>query len=212
MALMTALGLMSGTSMDGIDIAAIRTDGEGHVERGPFLFVPYDAAFRSRLEQGLDDARQIRERRDRPGILAELERELTEWHAEAVRRFLEEHGEAWRPDVIGFHGQTVLHRPQEALTVQIGDGEALARAIGIRVVYDMRAEDMRQGGQGAPLVPVYHAALAASLPEQYRRLPLCFVNIGGISNITYIPAEGDPVAFDTGPGNALIDQIGRAHV
>jgi Predicted molecular chaperone distantly related to HSP70-fold metalloproteases len=206
MALMTALGLMSGTSMDGIDIAAIRTDGEGHVERGPFLFVPYDAAFRSRLEQGLDDARQIRERRDRPGILAELERELTEWHAEAVRRFLEEHGEAWRPDVIGFHGQTVLHRPQEALTVQIGDGEALARAIGIRVVYDMRAEDMRQGGQGAPLVPVYHAALAASLPEQYRRLPLCFVNIGGISNITYIPAEGDPVAFDTGPGNALIDQ------
>lgn len=202
----TALGLMSGTSMDGIDLAAIRTDGEGHVERGPFLFMPYDADFRQRLEQCLEDAKQIRNRLERPGILAEVEKELTDRHTEAVKRFLAEHGQAWRPDVIGFHGQTVLHRPHEALTVQIGDGPALARETGIRVVYDMRAEDMRHGGQGAPLVPVYHAALAASLPETERRLPLCFVNIGGISNITYIPAKGDPVAFDTGPGNALIDQ------
>jgi len=208
---LTSLGLMSGTSMDGIDLAVIRTDGEGFVERGPSMFVPYDAAFRRRIEAGLSDAKAIRERADRPGGLAELEGDLTQRHADAVLRFLEAHGHQWRPDIIGFHGQTVLHRPDEALTVQLGDGKALARATGIRVVYDMRAEDMRHGGQGAPLVPVYHAALAASLPENCRRFPLCFVNIGGISNITYVPEQGDPVAFDSGPGNTLIDQWVSEH-
>lgn len=202
----TSLGLMSGTSMDGIDLAALRTDGKAEVERGPSMFVPYDAVFRKRLEAGLETARQIRERTERPGDLRELEQELTQRHAEAVMHFLETHGSDWKPDVIGFHGQTVLHRPEKALTVQLGDGEMLAAGTGIRVVCDMRAEDMRHGGQGAPLVPVYHAALAAALPERWKRLPLCFVNIGGISNITYIPEQGDPVAFDTGPGNALIDQ------
>lgn len=208
---LTSLGLMSGTSMDGIDLAVIRTDGEGFVERGPSMFVPYDAAFRRRIEAGLSAAKAIRERTDRPGGLAELEDELTQRHADAVLRFLEANGRQWRPDIIGFHGQTVLHRPEEALTVQLGDGAALARATGIRAVYDMRAEDMRHGGQGAPLVPVYHAALAASLPEDRRRFPLCFVNIGGISNITYVPEQGDPVAFDSGPGNTLIDQWVSRH-
>jgi len=202
----TSLGLMSGTSMDGIDLAAIRTDGMEDVERGPSMFVPYDPAFRKRLETGLETAKSIRARTERPGDLADLEQELTQRHADAVMRFLDAHGSDWRPEVIGFHGQTVLHRPNEALTVQLGDGEALAESTGIRVVYDMRAEDMGHGGQGAPLVPVYHAALAASLSVNWKRLPLCFVNIGGISNITYIPQYGDPVAFDTGPGNALIDQ------
>jgi anhydro-N-acetylmuramic acid kinase len=208
---LTSLGLMSGTSMDGIDLAVIRTDGEGFVERGPSMFVPYDADFRRRIEAGLEDAKPIKERSDRPGQLAALERELTERHAEAVKRFLDEYGDEWRPEIIGFHGQTVLHRPEEALTVQLGDGEALARAVGVRVVYDMRAEDMRHGGQGAPLVPIYHAALASSLPEDHRYFPLCFVNIGGISNITYIPEKGDPIAFDSGPGNTLIDQWVSRH-
>jgi anhydro-N-acetylmuramic acid kinase len=100
----------------------------------------------------------------------------------------------------------VLHRPQTAVAVQLGDGARLAQATGFAVVYDMRADDMRAGGQGAPLVPAYHAALAHSLPPQYAgALPTVFVNIGGISNITYV-GEGDPIAFDTGPGNALIDQ------
>ncbi|GGA55714.1 anhydro-N-acetylmuramic acid kinase [Nitratireductor aestuarii] len=202
----TALGLMSGTSMDGIDLAVIRTDGEGVVERGPSMAVSHDASFRKRLEEALQVAKQIKVRNERPGPLAEIEQELTTLHADAVKRFLDQHGDGWRPDIVGFHGQTVLHRPHEALTVQIGDGEALARSIGIRVAYDMRAEDMRHGGQGAPLVPVYHVALAASLPDGEKRLPLCFVNIGGISNITFIPEQGDPIAFDSGPGNALIDQ------
>src|SRR5690606_10607540 len=154
---------------------------------------------------GLDDARAIAGRQERPGALGPLERDLTLRHAEAVKRFLADNPD-FTPRVIGFHGQTVLHRPDQGLTVQLGDGALLARETGIPVVYDMRANDMAHGGQGAPLVPVYHAALAASLPAALRSFPVCFVNIGGISNVTFIPETGDPVAFDSGPGNALIDQ------
>lgn len=192
--------------MDGIDLAALRTDGHRNVERGPSMFVAYDAAFRARIEAGLVTAKRIKERSERPGDLAGLEQELTHRHADAVTAFLARYGEEWTPEIIGFHGQTVLHRPLEALTVQLGDGQVLARETKIPVVYDMRAEDMRFGGQGAPLVPIYHAALGSSLPKRWQHYPVCFVNIGGISNITYIPKTGDPVAFDSGPGNALIDQ------
>lgn len=205
MALVRALGLMSGTSMDGIDVAYLSTDGEGAVGRGPFLGVTYEAAFRRRIEAALDEAKSIRGRDERPGDLALLERGLTLRHAEAVRAFLDGPGrDLPKPDVIGFHGQTVLHRPEIGLTVQLGDGALLARETGIPVIYDMRANDMAHGGQGAPLVPAYHAALARGLPED--RFPVAFVNIGGISNITFVDSAGDPVAFDSGPGNALIDQ------
>ena len=205
MTLTTALGLMSGTSMDGIDVAALRTDGESIVERGPSLFVPYDDAFRARIEAALQTAKAIEHRDQRPGDLAELERDLTLRHAEAVAAFRAKYSD-WKPDLIGFHGQTVLHRPVEGLTVQLGDGALLSEGAGIAVVYDMRAADMRAGGQGAPLVPAYHVALAKRLPDAFRRTPTVFVNIGGISNVTYVPASGDPVAFDSGPGNQLIDQ------
>lgn len=205
MTLTCAIGLMSGTSMDGIDLAVVATDGEGDVRRGPSAFTPYEAAFRRRIEAALDDAKAIRQRDERPGDLGELEREITLRHARAVRSFIREHPEI-QPELVGFHGQTVLHRPEQALTVQLGDGPLLAREAGLPVVYDMRANDMAQGGQGAPLVPAYHAALAASLPMPLRRFPVCFVNIGGISNVTFVQQHGDPVAFDSGPGNALIDQ------
>lgn len=208
MASLCAIGLMSGTSMDGVDVAALRTDGADLVERGPSLFIPYEAAFRSRIDAALEAAKLITSREERPGDLADLERELTLRHAEAVRKFLKGEVGAWgKPDLIGFHGQTVLHRPEKALTVQLGGGHLLAKETGLTVVYDMRANDMAHGGQGAPLVPAYHAALARSLPAPYaEKYPVVFVNIGGISNITYVPDKGDPIAFDTGPGNTLIDQ------
>lgn len=203
-----ALGLMSGTSMDGIDLAVLRTDGESVLEIGPGLFVPYQASFRKRLEGALETAKAIKVRDERPGDLAAIERELTLLHADAVRQFLASDAARWgEPELIGFHGQTVLHRPYVGLTVQIGDGGLLASETGLPVVYDMRANDMIHGGQGAPLVPAYHAALARTLPSPFAgRFPIVFVNIGGISNVSYIPEKGDPIAFDTGPGNALIDQ------
>jgi anhydro-N-acetylmuramic acid kinase len=202
----TAIGLMSGTSMDGIDVALLRTDGESVVERGPAMGFDYDSGFRRVLAEALELAKGIRNRTERPGKLAEIERELTLRHAVCVKTFMERFKIAPETvDVIGFHGQTVLHRPLEALTVQIGDGPLLARETGIRVVYDMRANDMVHGGQGAPLVPVYHAALAAGL-EAYAGRPVMFVNIGGISNLTFIGGDGEIQAFDSGPGNTLIDQ------
>lgn len=203
-----AIGLMSGTSMDGIDLAMLRTDGESSLERGPSFFVPYEAAFRQRIAQGLEDAKAIVRREERPGSLAGLEQEITERHAEALARFLAGEAGSWgAAGLVGFHGQTMLHRPHLGLTVQLGDGPLLAARCGEPVVYDMRANDMVHGGQGAPLVPAYHVALARTLPEPYAaRYPVVFVNIGGISNITYVGEAGDPVAFDTGPGNALIDQ------
>jgi anhydro-N-acetylmuramic acid kinase len=205
---MRAIGLMSGTSMDGLDIALIETDGENHVRRLGAASMAYPEAFRTRLRQGLSDAAPIRTRTDRPGNLASLELELTVKHAAAVERFLGDR--MLQPsaiDVIGFHGQTVLHRPEVKLTVQIGDGPRLARLTGIDVVHDLRAADCAAGGQGAPLVPVYHRALAAPIAER----PLAIVNIGGVANVTWIGRDGALIAFDTGPGNALIDDWMMRH-
>lgn len=197
-----AIGLMSGTSMDGIDIALVETDGETYLRRGPAETHAYPAELRDRLRACLATARSLKGRQERPGVLADVERELTERHAEAVLRFMGDRAlQPFAVDVIGFHGQTVLHRPEAGLTVQLGDGPALARRTGIDVVYDLRAADVAAGGQGAPLVPIYHRALVARLPER----PLAIVNIGGVANITYVGRNGDLIAFDTGPGNALID-------
>jgi anhydro-N-acetylmuramic acid kinase len=208
-----AIGLMSGTSMDGIDVAALRSDGETRAETGPGLFVPYSAPFRRKLAGALDTAKSINKREERPGDLAEIEAAITEHHAVAVKAFLASAPAEWKkPELVGFHGQTVLHRPQIGLTVQLGDGPMLAGLTGLPVIYDMRANDMKLGGQGAPLVPAYHAALARSLPPALAdRYPMVFVNIGGLSNIPFVPEAGDPVAFDTGPGNTLIDQWVAAH-
>jgi anhydro-N-acetylmuramic acid kinase len=199
-----AIGLMSGTSMDGVDVALIETDGETVSSFGQSGYRPYSDAERTLLRKGLADALAIVNRTERPGVLADAERLVTQAHAEAVEDFLKAHRVARdNVDVIGFHGQTVLHRPEQRLTVQIGDGASLAKAVRIPVIYDLRAADVATGGQGAPLVPVYHSALVRSLDLDG---PICVVNIGGVSNISYV--DGDVlIACDTGPGNALLDDF-----
>ncbi|MFO1123711.1 MAG: anhydro-N-acetylmuramic acid kinase [Hyphomicrobiales bacterium] len=199
---LTALGLMSGTSLDGIDVALLSSDGEMEVRRGPARTYPYDGSQQALLKDAIADAAKLTDRTDRPRSLAEAERVLTEWHAEAVHAFCQEQSLTLSEiDVIGFHGQTVLHRPERRLTVQLGDGRTLARRTGRPVVFDMRAADVAAGGQGAPLVPVYHRALAASRRER----PIAFLNVGGVANVTWIGADGELLAFDTGPGNALLN-------
>jgi anhydro-N-acetylmuramic acid kinase len=199
-----AIGLMSGTSMDGVDVALIDTDGETVTAFGPSHYRPYSEPERELLRQGLVDARGMADRGERPGVLAEAERLVTQAHAEAVEQFLSTHGVARASvDVIGFHGQTVLHRPEQRLTVQIGDGAMLARMSKTQVVYDLRAADVAAGGQGAPLVPVYHRALVRSVDLAG---PVCVLNIGGVSNISYVDGEV-LIACDTGPGNALLDDF-----
>jgi anhydro-N-acetylmuramic acid kinase len=203
--LVTAIGLMSGTSLDGIDVALIHTDGENIVERGPSMTFAYADYQRELLQTALMDARVIEKRDERPESLASAEQEITNWHIYAVQHFLSENPADI--DVIGFHGQTVIHKPEKKLTVQLGQGQVLAEKLGIQVVYDMRADDVGAGGQGAPLVPVYHRALAARVTER----PVAFVNIGGVSNITAIDSQGEMIAFDTGPGNALLDDWAGKH-
>ena len=202
--MLKAIGLMSGTSLDGVDVALIETDGERIGAFGPTDYRRYSDSERGLLRQALADAVSLSERDKRPGALGDAERLITEIHAEAVKGFLQKNGLAPSViDVVGFHGQTVLHRPEQKLTVQIGDGQALAKALGIQVVFDLRAADVADGGQGAPLVPIYHRAL---VQMQRRSEPTVVVNIGGVANITYIDNE-TLIACDTGPGNALLDDF-----
>lgn len=155
-----AIGLMSGTSMDGVDVTLIESDGESVSRRGEGLLLAYDDAIRALIARAVDAASGLSDRQARPGPLAQAEAAVTRAHIEAVQAYLAHHDlEASGIDVIGFHGQTLLHRPDQGLTIQIGDGGALAQGTGIDVVYDMRGNDMAAGGQGAPLVPVYHRAL-----------------------------------------------------
>ncbi len=206
--LLTAIGLMSGTSLDGIDVALIKTDGEAIVQRGASRTFPYDGAQRSLLKAAIADAKTLTDRNARPGCLAEAERQLTNWHVTAVESFSKELGLTPREiDIIGFHGQTVLHQPDKRLTVQLGDGATLARRLGRPVIYDLRASDVAAGGQGAPLVPVYHRALAAKFDER----PVAFLNIGGVANVTWIGRDDSLLAFDTGPGNALLNDWAMRH-
>lgn len=193
--------------MDGIDIAALETDGETISRFGPSALHFYREDEVALLRRAVEEARTLTDRHARPGVLAEAERMVTALHAGAVRVFLDANGiDPAGIDVIGFHGQTVLHRPDDKLTVQIGDGQALADETGIRVVYDLRAADVAAGGQGAPLVPVYHRALAVMLDRPH---PVAVLNIGGVANVTFIDDVPDPYACDTGPGNALIDDFMR---
>lgn len=193
-----ALGLMSGTSLDGIDAALIRSDGLSRVRPGPSISLPYDSDLRARLRSLLGGQ----------GPVEEVERALTLKHAEAVDRLLRVAGlSAGDIRVVGFHGHTILHRPEEGRTWQIGDGALLAAETGIDVVCDMRSQDVARGGEGAPLVPLYQAALCAELPR-----PLAVVNIGGVANVTWIGLAEDAIlAFDTGPGNALINDWVESH-
>jgi anhydro-N-acetylmuramic acid kinase len=202
-----AIGLMSGTSLDGVDVALIETDGESIAALGPAGYRPYEDGERGVLRQALAEAVALSARDARPGILADAEALVTGTHAETVEAFLREHRIARESiGIVGFHGQTVLHRPDRRLTVQVGDGGALARRLGIPVAFDFRAEDVAAGGQGAPLVPVFHQALARGLDRPH---PIGVLNVGGVANVTYVDG-GAPIACDTGPGNALIDDFMRA--
>jgi anhydro-N-acetylmuramic acid kinase len=198
-AVLTAIGLMSGTSLDGVDAAVLRTDGETIESFGPAITLPYPAQFREKLRAVLGSTRS-------PATHA-LETELTEFHRLAVNKLIEENRiSIYKISVIGFHGQTIFHQPQNRITVQLGDGNSLAGRLGAAVAWDFRSADVAAGGQGAPLVPLFHAALTRGL-----ELPLAVLNIGGVANVTWIGGPEEILAFDTGPGNAPLDDWVLAH-
>jgi anhydro-N-acetylmuramic acid kinase len=199
----TAVGLMSGTSLDGVDAAIIRTDGRSYVEPVEFIAIPYDEDLRDKL-RGCLGKTSVNDN----GVKS-AEREMTKAHAEAVKALLSKAN--MRPsdvDVIGFHGQTIFHAPENGVTIQIGDGQLLAEETGIDVIDDFRSADVAAGGEGAPLAPLYHQVRVLS---DKVALPAAVLNIGGVANITYIGKDRKVLAFDTGPGNALMDDWARKH-
>ena len=207
--ILKVMGLMSGTSLDGVDAALVETDGEGVVIPGPALMLSYDLPTRVMLRGALGDAKEVVDRGPVPFAIRHVERRLTEIHAQAVTQLLEQAAlEAKDISLIGFHGQTILHRPEQRWTWQIGDGALLARLTKIPVVNDFRSADVKAGGQGAPLVPLYHAALVRE--SKSLMPPIAMVNIGGVANVTYV-GHNEILAFDTGPGNAPIDDWTMRH-
>ncbi len=208
---LTAIGLMSGTSLDGIDAAMVTTDGEGLVEPGPAAHFPYSRDLKIWIRRAIKAAL---EGRDGAADIGKAAGEVTLAHVTAVEHFLEQAGLKRKDiDVIGFHGQTILHRPGrvpegQGRSWQIGDGKVLAEETKIDVVCDFRSADIAAGGEGAPFAPIYHAALLSARddPPDY---PVGVINLGGVANISYAPAAArgvDLVAFDCGPGNGLIDE------
>lgn len=205
-----AIGLMSGTSLDGVDAALVVSDGEAIGRLGPTHYRPYREDERALLRAAMAIAAVLDDRAARPEPLGTAEAIVTRTHAEAVAGLLAASGHrAGEIDVIGFHGQTVRHAPERRLTIQLGDGVRLAQETGIDVVCDFRAADVAAGGQGAPLVPVFHRALAQAAGLT---LPSVMVNIGGVANVTWIGERGELVAFDCGPGNGVIDDLMRTRV
>ena len=191
------IGLMSGTSMDGVDAALLETDGEDAVRPRGFVSLPYEGRERDAIRSALGAA-------DAEAVRA-AETVVTEAHIRAVRHLLAGSG-AGNARAIGFHGHTLDHRPDDRFTLQVGDAGRLARETGIPVVADFRSADVAAGGQGAPLAPVYHRARLAGEPG-----PIAVLNIGGVANVTWIGRDGGMLAFDTGPGNALLDDWCRRH-
>jgi len=190
-----AIGLMSGTSLDGeIDVALIETDGCSFVRPLRYMAYPYDLAVR-------DKVRGCFGKLERDPSIDEAEKCVTDLHIAAVRALGED------ADIIGFHGQTITHDPDHQFTWQLGDGQKLAQATGVSVVSDMRQNDIKSGGQGAPLLPLYHQALFSEHDK-----PVVILNLGGVANITYIGQDGGLVAFDCGPANALMDDFMRARL
>jgi anhydro-N-acetylmuramic acid kinase len=194
-----AVGVISGTSMDGIDVAWLYGDGERIEKVGPGATYPYPEDVARRLRAVIADPATA------AGPLPDLERDVTDAHVAAVERFFEEFGVA-RESValVGLHGQTVLHRPKAGITRQLCDGARAAASLRLDVVADFRSADVAAGGEGAPLAPLYHAALAQGL-----ECPLMVLNWGGVGNVTYLGRAGEIVAFDTGPANAPIDDFVR---
>ena len=207
--LYTVLGLMSGTSMDGVDASIIRSDGINHFENILDKYYKFD----EKLHQKLVNLRNLVLTKDdlnfHSNKLSILERELTIFHSEIVNNIISDYKE--NIDLIGFHGQTIYHNPSQKISKQLGDGKLLSQLTRKKVVYDFRQKDLKNGGQGAPLTPIFHNLIAHNICNKNNiKFPINILNIGGISNITKINFKKNLIinnveAYDIGPGNCLID-------
>ena len=209
---MRVLGFMTGTSLDAVDMAVLETDGEAISAFGPAGERKLSDATRDLMLEATRQALAWPRDAPEPAVFAQASRAGAEEHFAAAQAFLDANGLAWADiDLIGMHGQTVLHeRPQAGRvgrTVQLGDAQWLARATGVPVAFDFRTADVAAGGEGAPLAPISHLARARAGGLS---APLAALNIGGVANVTFWTGGDDIAAFDTGPGNGMIDLMLQA--
>ena len=203
--LITAIGLMSGTSCDGIDASAIKSDGENEAHFVGDYFFPYEEKIRSKIRELKERINTISDLEKNTSEIAVLEKELTFLHAQTINLLIKKLKITKSEiDLVGLHGHTIFHSFKDKKSKQIGDGKLLSQLIGLNVVYNFRENDVKNGGQGAPLVPIFHKLLQKKIKL---KTPLIFVNIGGISNLTYLHTKNKMISFDTGPGNFLIDKF-----
>jgi len=207
--LYTSIGLMSGTSMDGVDISIIQSDGQYQFHNILDEYFEYDVELQAELIRlrnlvlGENDLFKYSKE------LGNLERKITVFHAEKINKILTKYKH--EIDLIGFHGQTIFHEPQKKITNQLGDGKLLSQLLKKKVIYDFRQKDIENEGQGAPLTPIFHYLISNIVNEKFKTgFPLGFINIGGITNLTKIISisnnlQDNIIAYDIGPGNCLID-------
>ena len=196
-----SLGLMSGTSMDGVDASIINSDGELKYKVISNKYFQYNEDLYGELTSLRDKINSSKDIKTLSNALESVDKKITTFHAKAVHEMIKE--SSVKIDFIGFHGQTIFHNPDEKISKQLGDGKLLSKLTKKVVVYDFRQNDLNNGGQGAPLSPVFHMLLK----NKYKlKLPLVILNIGGIANVTDIDLEGHMYSQDVGPGNCLIDQ------
>ena len=204
----TSLGLMSGTSMDGIDASIIRSDGENEYESTFDEFFEYDQALYKdlvNLRNKINSANDIIVNSE---LVSEIERKITLYHAEICNKIMNKSD--YEVDLIGFHGQTIFHDASQKISKQLGDGSLLSSLLKKDVIYNFRANDIANGGQGAPLAPIFHNLI---INKNKIELPVFILNIGGIANITIITSNknDDLISYDIGPGNCLLDEWVRKH-
>ena len=207
--LYTAIGLMSGTSMDGVDVSLIRSDGSYEFINVLDEYFEYNESLHQQLIEFRNLILSINDLKLYSAKLNELEREITIFHSKIVNEMSLKYQD--EIDFIGFHGQTIFHNSEKKISKQLGDGKLMSQLVKKKVIYDFRQEDMLNRGQGAPLTPIFHNLLSKNINEKYQiEFPICFLNIGGISNITKIIEKEENLeenleAFDSGPGNCMID-------
>jgi len=208
--LYTAIGLMSGTSMDGVDVSLIRSDGLDQFVNILDEYYEYDTNLHDQLVDLRNVIFNIKDLETYSQRLIELEREITLFHSKIVNEVSSKYKD--EVNFVGFHGQTIFHNPELKISRQLGDGELMSQLIKKHVVYDFRQEDLKNNGQGAPLAPIFHNLLSKKINGKYHvEYPICFINIGGISNITKVNKKDEWLeenleAFDSGPGNCMIDE------
>ena len=204
----SSLGLMSGTSMDGIDASVIKSNGEDKYEIIFDQYFEYDEQLYGELINIRDKINTSKDLKIHLKLINALERKITLFHARICSKIIEEH--SFDIDFIGFHGQTIFHSAHERISRQLGDGKLLSSLLKKRVVHNFRENDMVNGGQGAPLAPIFHRLM---VNQNKIKLPVGILNIGGIANITVISTKdvSNLKSYDIGPGNCLLDEWVRRH-